>query len=145
MHDTLARMGLMSDFIVATPEEAARYPDGDLACRLQSTGFTGLELGALWALLAGEPWDVHRHTLELVGDHGREGPWLMRFPAPLIAQLAALSPVAVAPVAAAWVATEATDGFEEAGAVELIRELQALARNALMQAPARTLYLHVNL
>jgi hypothetical protein len=140
-------MGLMCDFFVASPEEAARHPDGDLAC-VEATGFTGLECGRLWALLAGEPYAA-RHALEIVGVRGgvrgREGPWLMQFPAPLIALLAALSPAAIAPVAAAWVATDELDGMAEAAAADMLHALHALARDAVAQAPVRTLYLHVGL
>lgn len=134
-------MGLIADFIVATPDEAARYPVDGLE-RLQATSLTSLEIEVLWALLIGEPWSAGRHMLEEVESDGDEGPWLMRFPAPLVDKLAALSPAAVDLGAATWAATDEMRGSTTEVTAYLIRELQVLARSVQRQAPSRALFLY---
>jgi hypothetical protein len=137
-------MSLLSDFFVATPDEAARYPADDLPIEVfQSTGFTGLELELLWAILAGEPWSAERHALEPVGAAAREGPWLHRLPAPFVDRLVGLAPPALASIAAQWLANEELIDVGDAAAQHVLRELHALAGTAHRQA--RGLYLFVSL
>jgi hypothetical protein len=94
-------MGVLSDFFIATPEQAARYArcieeedEGqEIRTLLQPREwkrFTGLEFGTLWAILEGETWNVKKHRLAHV-EHGDEGEWwLERFPPRLIQLLATL-------------------------------------------------------
>src|SRR5205807_1378416 len=90
---TKESIAILSDFFVASPEQAERYdnrtgePDGgsEIAALLQPTsytGFTSLQIEMLWAILEGVAWNVKQHTLETISFLD-EGTWLQRFPTEL--------------------------------------------------------------
>lgn len=103
-------MGLIADFIVASPDDALRYrvllgrplpPDRyELA---EYKNFTTLALEKLWALLLGEEWDVDRHRLETIAIWENGEQWLFRFPEEFVHLLSGLDPSVMRRTAQAWV------------------------------------------
>src|SRR5262245_33168458 len=104
-------MGLLSDFVVATPEDVLRYEsllqDGKLLPpdrfrRAECKNFTPLAVQMLWAILRHEEWDVRRHRLEHVYHTGEGGSWLERFPDELVHLISALNEATEGRVADTW-------------------------------------------
>lgn len=134
-------MGILADFFAATPEQATRYahrfdePDKGSAIKKllapkEYQGFTGLEMGTLWALLEGEPWDIDRHMLqEILLTHEGET-WLERFPDALVQRLAHATPAQLAGVLVEWAKTEEL-ACEPSELQPVLDDLQSLARDAL--------------
>jgi len=142
-------VGLLSDFIVATPEDALQYerlfmegkqlpPDRFQLAEYKN--FTPLALEMVWAILRHEKWDAKIHALEHVAH--TEETWLFRFPDEFMHRLAALSEADQDWVAVAWVNPEEVPG----NADELrpvLRGLQRLA--ALAEKSGKSLYLRGSL
>lgn len=134
-------MGIIADFFVAAPDKASRYanridePDeGEEITTLlrpcEYKGFTGLEIGMLWAILEGLPWDVRRHMPKdtLLGDEGES--WLERFPDALTALLSQASPAVLKSTAVSWARTEEL-ACDPADLEPVLADLQSLAKQAL--------------
>ncbi len=128
-------MGILTDLFVAEPRDAPSYKalqsSGKLAAaqfeRVEFKGLTDLNFTILWALLEGRDWDVDTHALESVA-MGKDGEtWLFRFPAPLVAKLAALDKPGIARAAALWAQTEELM-CEPAEIEPVVIELVRLAR-----------------
>src|SRR5713226_8245724 len=107
-------MGILTDLFVAesldAPNYEALHSSNKLAAaqfeRVEFKGLTDLNFTILWALLESQEWDVNTHALESVA-MGMDGEtWLFRFPAPLVAKLAALDKSGIARAAALWAQTE---------------------------------------
>lgn len=138
-------VGLVSDFIVAAPEDALQYEtfldDGkplppDRFQRAEYKNFTPLALEMLWAILRHEKWNAKIHRLKHVA-HTDET-WLLRFPDEFVHRLAALSEADQDWVAVAWVNPKEVPG----NADELrpvLRDLRRLA--ALAEKSGKSLYL----
>ncbi|MET3379229.1 MULTISPECIES: hypothetical protein [Variovorax] len=137
-------MGILSDFFVASPEEALRYanrieePDeGDeieeLLEPVQYKRFTDIEITTLWAIMEGKEWDVDRHMLEYVELGEDNDAWLNRFPDELTTLLTQVDSASLAPVLERWANTEelACEPTELHPVMEDLRRLaaEALARN----------------
>lgn len=133
-------MGILSDFFVATPEEALRYanrieePDeGDeieeLLDPVQYKRFTDIEISTLWAILEGSEWDADRHNLEYVEIGEDSDAWLNRFPHELTVLLSRLDEESLGPVLARWADTEelACDADELHPVMEDLRRLASEA------------------
>ena len=110
-------MGLLADFVVATPEDALKYESflehgnwvpADRFRRAQYKNFTPLALGFLSAILRHEKWDVERHGLEDVS-HTDET-WLQRFPEELVNLISMLDEAAANRVADAWAQNKEVPG-----------------------------------
>lgn len=106
-------MGILADVFVATTADALRYEEvmldkGDMSAfeRVESKGFTSLELGTLWAIIDGVEWDVDRHMLTTVKAADEGETWLEQFPDALVASLAALTESSIPKIADAWGKTE---------------------------------------
>jgi len=136
-------MGLLSEFFVATPDLALKfarhhYEDSDeddelteLLKPLRYKGFTGLEIGTLWAILEGAPWDVKRHMPENTwfGDET----WLNRFPDSLTQLLASSTTEAMATAAVAWSKTEELRRSNPSDLEQVLGGLNILALHAINQ------------
>jgi hypothetical protein len=140
-------VGLISDFVVATPEDALQYesfqegkalPPGRFE-RAEYKNFTSLALEMLWAVLRHEKWDVRYHRLEHV--FHTESTLLERFPDELVHRLSALSETDQNRVAVAWVHPEVPGNVDELRPV--LRDLQRLS--TLAQTSGRSMYLWVSL
>jgi hypothetical protein len=114
-------MGILTDLFVATPEDALLYesplvkgpPPATRIDVVELKHMTDIEFSMLWALLAGEEWDVEAHALETVACGADDETWLFRFQAPLVSRLAALTPLQVARAAESWWGTGQLDAAPE--------------------------------
>ena len=142
-------MGILSDFFVATPDQAARYAsrideddEGDaitaLLNPLQLKGLTGLEMGTLWAILEGVEWDVGRHMLESIPTGEDAESWLDRFPDELTRLLARTNASAIESACAAWADTDELR-CSPSDVLPVLRDIQALTIQAEQQG--RSVYL----
>lgn len=135
-------MGLLSDFFVASKEEAKRYADRmsekdqskTTASQLrpaEHTGLTDLEVGTLWAILEGKEWDADLHELESDESGDDEGDfWLFRFPDRLVQLLAHAEHSALEAALHQWAETEELQvDAEELRPV--VMDLQRLAKQAI--------------
>jgi len=137
-------VGLLADFFVATPDQALHYAnqadepdDGEeihaLLQPVEYKGFTSLELGTLWAILADVPWNAKTHMVEdtFYGEEGES--WLNRFPDELTSLLAAASPDLLAKVCATWAATEEL-ACDPQHISPVLADLQVLAKRAISES-----------
>ena len=140
-------MGLLSDFVVATPEDALRYEsllqDGkplppDRFWRAEWKNFTPLALQMLWAILRDEEWDLGRHQLEHVHHTGEGESWLERFPDELVHLISALDEATEGRVADTWARSAEVPGDSDE-LRPVLRDLKHLATDA--QTSGRSLYL----
>jgi hypothetical protein len=133
-------MAILSDFFVATPEQATRYanrsdePDGgaEITAMLQPasyTGFTTLHIGMLWAILEGVAWDRKRFMLENIWFSAEGEAWLNRFPPELTRLLADASADQLAAALVKWAGTAEVDYSPDALA-PVLKEIAALAKTA---------------
>ena len=138
-------MSLLSDFFIATPDNAARY-DSDrnlpAAERAEFKGVTYAELADLWAALQNtEPTPDHAKAFEsvLVVDGGQR--LINRFPTEFVSLLAGLDDTTAAAVAAKWIQTGelAYLSCEASDVIPIIDALSRLARTA--QQSGKSLYL----
>jgi hypothetical protein len=127
-------MGLLTDIFVATPEDALKYeslapgelPPGRFEV-VNFKGLTDLEFGTLWAILAGEAFDMDRHALEALTPGGET--WLFGFPSAFVERLAGLGAADTTSAAAAWAATEELQ-WDPSETEEVLVELVRLARRS---------------
>jgi hypothetical protein len=130
------RMGILADIFVASDDDASNYADfllseegvpQDRFERVEYKGFTGLEFGKLWAIIANEKWDVSRHMTKNISN-GRDGEsWLDRFPTEMVAAFASLTSESVETLSVAWAGTDELNC--EASDVEpVIEDLRRLSR-----------------
>lgn len=134
-------MAILSDFFVASPEQAIRYadrssePDGGgeitmLLAPTSYTGFTTLQIGMLWAILEGVDWSVKRHLLEDIWFSNDGEAWLNRFPSDLTQLLADASADRLTAALTIWAgAKEVAYSAEELA--PMLRNLEALAKQAI--------------
>ena len=160
-------MGIIADILVATPEEVARYvqpePDfdedddeawteeGEAAWvdpragieRLESKGFTTLEMGFLWADLLGVPWDVDKHLLRHHAHASEEdgGTWSTEiFPDELVDAIVTVPAARLESALALWHAREELRRARIDDLRAFFGELQTLARSAKVQGKGLYLY-----
>lgn len=136
-------MGIIAEFFVATPDQALRYAnrrdDPDQGEEIESlldpceyNGITSLEIGTLWAILAGVEWDVDEHMPEDTFSGEADESWLNRFPPQLTAMLAGVSPERLAQACTAWAATEELD-CDPQELSPILADLQKLAKRAIRE------------
>jgi hypothetical protein len=107
-------MGILADLFVASPHDAPEYEElhadkRALAGRFevaQHGGFTDLEFRTLWAIVAGEKFDVGRHMLEDTSPSRNGAKWLFRFPEAFVDLLADIDATSLARAAVAWAKTD---------------------------------------
>jgi hypothetical protein len=132
-------VGLLADFIVATPEDALQYESRvhngepippDRYQRAEYKNFMPLSVEMLWALLRREHWDARHHRLEHVY-HAEGGESLLeRFPDELVHRLSALNETDQSQVADAWARNKEVPGSSEE-LRPVLRDLHHLAFQAL--------------
>jgi hypothetical protein len=141
-------MGLLTDFVAATREDALQYeafvragnsasPDRFERCEYKN--FTPLALELLWAVLRGDKEAKKLRRLEHIYHTGDGETWLERFPDDFVRLLSALDENAVTSVALVW-----ADGNVEVpgNAAELEPVLRDLRRLAVQgRESGRSLYL----
>jgi hypothetical protein len=129
-------MSLLSDFYIATAENALRYdtdqklPDSE---RAQFTGLTYDDLASLWAILQNtQPAPEHSKAFEsvLVVDGGQR--LINRFPSDFVSRLASLNALGASDAAAKWVQTGelAYTSCQPSDVLPIIEAITRLARTA---------------
>ena len=141
-------MGLLTDFFVATLEEAARYDeilnredleegeegeeveDAPALLRVEHKGLTGIELSGLWALLTDEELSMDRHAL-IIGPMTEESEAILeQFPPPFVTKIVAMQEDDLPSIARLWARTEGIrHSVEEL--VPILVDLQTLATSAV--------------
>ena len=108
-------MGIQCDFFVADHADALQYdqlmragelPSASRYQRREWKSLTTLEIETLWAIIDRRPWTPDDGVLEFLGDEGDGETWLARFPAPLVASLAALAGGERVRIISEWSVTE---------------------------------------
>lgn len=147
-------MGTISDFFVATREDAAQYPQRLAAFSngrpippdcYEIASYKRIIPPApelLWAMLLREAWDPERQKLEHIY-HAEDGSEILeRFPEAFVHLLAALDDTELDRIAALWAGIpEVNSSFEEIQ--PLLRDLRRLA--ALASGSGKGLYLWLSL
>ena len=140
-------MGLFADFLVATPEEALRYPADYEARgtfeRQHIEGPTCLALGLLWADLLDDAWSASTHRLDAVAETGPHdgGIWQLKgFPAAFLEAVDTVPAARLDVALARWLARDDMAGWTPAAGREFFGELQALERSARAQGKGLYLY-----
>lgn len=131
-------MGLISDFIVANPEDALQYEQFMQAGQVdrfeiaEYKNYTPLALEMLWAILSGEECDVGRYSLEHVA-HSEGGETVLeRLPDELVGRIACLDDSAVDAIAEKWGLRYEVPGDGE-DQKPMLRDLRRLAAHSLRQ------------
>lgn len=108
-------MGIICDLFVNNHSDALEYgsltdqdPDERLKrySPVEFKGLTSIEFGTLWAILAGQEWDVKKHMLSDVAFGEDYETWLNKFQDEYIGLLANLDTDAINLAAVAWSQTE---------------------------------------
>jgi hypothetical protein len=135
-------MGMLTDFFVASADDAARYDEivnnGEweeeessalpLLERVEHRGFTGIELSALWALIEGMECSS-KHMLS-TGPVSEESEAIVeRFPQPFVELLEALSDSQINELSSSWAGAEGIQHDAEE-LVDILSDLRRLARKA---------------
>ena len=139
-------MGMLADFFVATRQDALHYAKRDadadegedIRIRLapaEYKGFTGLEIGTLWAIFEGAEWEVDRHMPESLFLGEESASWLEEFPSELIQLLANATSEDVAKAASAWAITEELN-CSPGDLAPVVADLQSLSRKAIAEGKA---------
>jgi hypothetical protein len=140
-------MGLLADFVVASPSDALQYAslmrEGNSlpAHRFESCeykNYTPLSLGLLWALLANEKWDAKRHKLETVTIADGGHTWLLRFPDEFAKLIVEIDERKIQRIAYTWADDDDVPG-DGADNEPVIEDLKRLAIQA--QIKGHNLYL----
>ena len=128
-------MGLIADFVVATPQDAIRYESllqegkavpPERYARAEYKNFTPLALGMLWAILSHEAWNGERHQFHDISHTGNGKTWLLRFPDEFVTLLATFDAASDDQIAAAWIATGEVRGTHD-NLKSVLRDLKHLA------------------
>ncbi len=128
---------VISDLVIADEREA-RAVAGEAVPRRRWTGIDAegvdqVKLATLWALLAGREFRDELVS-EFVPLHevSDDGPWVFRFPAPLVQLLAELEDDRASRLGSAWAGTEELelDGWDAESVAPLLHGLRSLARGA---------------
>jgi hypothetical protein len=132
-------MGVLTDLIVAKPEEAAAISADDSSKwpREDVKGIDQVALGSLWTLLSGHDHDdVDEFTC--VFEASEEGPWVYLVPDELVGRLAAIRTDELGALVESWAAT-----FYSApeDLVETLEVISRLAQRAQKDGSALLIWL----
>ena len=143
-------MGQYTDFFVASEQDAARYKfivredtdesDDFLAgmARVEHKNITGLELGALWAILKEREFSIDSHSMITLPVEEEDGSFTEQIPGELNGLLAAMTPAVINSAARKWAEVEELmHSAEELG--DVLSDLMRLANEAA--ATGKNLYI----
>jgi hypothetical protein len=150
-------VGILTDFFVAAEDEidAGVVEDGpaDRFPTVEAKSVDDVKITALNAIATGRSYEVDDGSFDriypetrLVRDGGEEGPWVIRFPAPLIDALAEADAARIAEINQAWTQTEewTLEGVSDPEETRWIVDgIARLARDA--QAAGKDVYLWLSL
>jgi hypothetical protein len=132
-------MGVLTDFVVAAPEDARRIAESICPSRefngLDAKGIDTVKLGTLYAILTGTPASPKfMGGKSLLHSHSDEGPWVMLVPPELVKRLAAVAIGEIPEVASRWAATNEFfpkyDNWTLNAVSEVLKRLADLCRQA---------------
>jgi hypothetical protein len=137
----------LSDFFIGD-EATARKVDTMLPPghpdRIDMKGIQQVEMSQLQCVLEGREWQEDiLDDYEMVVEESDEGPWVVRVPAPLVAELCDLRGPKLEAAAAAWAATEELQDWDPAEVHEALNDLVKLAKRA--QAAGKSLFMWISL
>jgi hypothetical protein len=143
-------MGMLTDFFVASDEDAGAYESRLLADdesseddlrsleRVEHKGLTGIELGALWALLADKKFSYPEFGLQ-VGPMTEESEGILEaFPSDFTRRLAQLPQGSIPGLSTGWADVDGVP-HEADELVPILQDLKRLAQAA--QSTGRSLYM----
>lgn len=129
-------MAVMADLLVAGAGDiptivASEYPLGEFK-GINVDGLDPLTLTALHAELSGELFEALLEKYHPVAEATPSGPWLIQFPADMVARLAEFSPPDYPALAKRWVATDQVvdAGWSPEQAERFVGQAVYLAQNA---------------
>lgn len=129
-------MGSLADLIVATSGDveaivASDYPLGTFE-GVNVDGLDALQLAALHSSLAEKEFSELLGEYEPIAEGSPSGPWLIRFPAELIAALAMIAPQNQASIAEQWASTDQLrgEGWSASDAEKFLARLVRFAQVA---------------
>lgn len=135
-------MGSLADLIVASASDAqavvaSEYPLGAYT-GVNVDGLNPLQLAALHSLLAGKDFSQVLGDYQPVAEASARGPWLIKFPADLIATLSNIAPQNQASLAAEWVSTDqlSEEGWSVEDAENFLARLVHFAHIAAFEQKA---------
>lgn len=132
-------MGVLTDFVVAAPEDARRVGESPCPSRefngLDAKGIDAVKLGSLYAILLGAPRPRgFMAGRALLFSRSDEGPWVMLVPPDLVRRLAALGAGEIPEVASRWAAAEEFQvkyaSWSAAAVTTVLERLTELCRRA---------------
>lgn len=134
-------MGVISDFVIAHPSEAAVVIEEPAPARkwkgLEAKSIDTVKLSTLKFILDGKDLDTEHVVSYSMGVKelamkGDEGPWVYLVPEELVQQLAERPKAGLAAVAKRWHQTEEfkLDGWNESDVLEVLEGLHELAIGA---------------
>lgn len=129
-------METLADLIVAALDEgpailASEYPLGSYK-GVNVDGLDPVKVAALHSSFPGEGFESVLGDYRPIAEASPSGPWLVRFPHPLIESLAGIAPPDMPAAAARWAATDAIrqEGWSEADAEKYLAQLVHFAQLA---------------
>ncbi len=129
-------MAVLADLLVAEAGDipsiiASDYPLGTFR-GINVDGLDPLTIAALHADLSGEVFEILLEKYHPVAEASPNGPWLIQFPADIVARLAEFSPPDYPPLAKRWLATDqvARAGWSPEQAERFVGQMIYLAQNA---------------
>lgn len=134
-------MGIISDFVIAQPNEAAIVIEEPAPTRrwpgVEAKGIGTIKLATLKFILDGKPLDTtpvvdYSTTIKNLAIAGEDGPWVFLVPEELVRQLAEVPAGRLASVAKQWHQSEEfqLDRWSEPEVLEVLGELRELASAA---------------
>lgn len=128
-------MGVLTDLIVATPEEAAVVSEAEARDprwpRATVSGLDPVSLCTLWALMRGDEYrDEDVDQISLAHEQSEEGPWVYQLPAGLVDMLATLDSERVAGICAEWARTDELRGADPSDLARVLLRMRQLAEEA---------------
>jgi hypothetical protein len=137
-------MGVLSNIVIADKSEARDIAECDTPARqwegIELKTLDPVKLGTLWAILSSE--SGVEAVVELAGrfsllyEVSDDGPWVYEVPCDLrnrLAELAAMNPEAVLPVARDWASTEELQDWEFEEVASVVYDICDLADSARLQ------------
>jgi hypothetical protein len=143
-------MGVLTDFVVASPAEAKRVGDSANPLKqfagVDAKGIDQVTMGTLYAILLGTP-DTPEFMIDeasLLYTASNDGPWVQRVPQDMVDRLAKLSDDDIPKVAEEWVKTEEFDpmysSWTPTTLVWFLRALVVLSRKAVAEDKAMLMW-----
>jgi len=130
-------MGILTDFVIATVDEAAAIGDAirpaDTWPTLEAKGVETINLMTLCSIVTGTEYEDDLELFPLVGGNEEQGPWVFQLPDMFLNAIAAMPDGDVTAVASAWAQTEEMEmgGWPPAETAEFLRDFKAHVQRAV--------------